>query len=182
MSNELDVRGRKIRVKKIKGNEMFSLNDIATQFGDGRPADKIFKWFSNHNTLGFLEAFEEENNPKCKPRALKKFISEAKENHNAFRVEDFEKATNSPFVSARNKKDGAWAIFEISSEFMMWIHVKFKVWFMKDYKRMKLEERKSLLDLEGFYAQKNVDNLIKALQHYCAGNVAAEELDGIIGV
>jgi len=162
---DLDIRGKKIRMKQIKGKEMFSLTDIANQFGEGRASDKLFAWFKNHNTLDFLEAFEEENNPKVKKRKLKSFIKKAKENKNAFRLEDFEAATGSPFVSARNKNDGSWAIFEISSEFMMWIHAKFKVWFMKDYKRMKLEERNNLLLGDKFYAQKNVDNLMESLRY-----------------
>lgn len=166
MSNkDLDIRGKKIRIKEIKGNEMFSLTDIANQFGEGRASDKLFAWFKNHSTLDFLEAFEEENNPKVKKRKLKAFIQKAKENRNAYRLEDFEVEASSPFVSTRNKNDGAWAIFEIASEFMMWIHAKFKVWFMKDYKRMKLEERKLLLDTEKFFAEKNVDNLLESLRN-----------------
>jgi len=162
---DLEIRGKKIRIKQIKDNEMFSMTDIANQFGEGRASDKLFAWFKNHNTLDFLEAFEEENNPKVKRRKLKNFIQKAKENKNAFRLEDFELATNSPFVSTRNKNDGSWAIFEIASEFMMWIHAKFKVWFMKDYKRMKLEERKLLLKTEKFLANKNVDNLLESLRN-----------------
>ncbi len=33
---DIEVRGKKIRIKEIKGNEMFSMTDIANQFGKGR--------------------------------------------------------------------------------------------------------------------------------------------------
>jgi len=165
MNKELDVRGSKIRMKKIKGKEMFSLTDIANKFGDQKADRKIYSWFKNHNTLDFLEAYEEENNPKVKKRALKKFIAEAKQNQYAHGLEDFEVVVGFPFISSRQKREGTWAVFEILVKFMSWISAKFEVWFIKDYKRMKLEETRNLLNSDKFYAQKNVDNLLEVLRN-----------------
>lgn len=161
----IDIRGKKIRMRQIKGNEMFSMTDIANQFGEGPAKNKLNSWFKNHSTLDFLEAFETEYNPKVKKRNLKKFIARAKENRNALMLEDFEIEMNSPFVSTRKRNEGTWAVFEISSEFMMWIHAKFKVWFIKDYKEMKIAEMKRLLEADQLYAQKNVDNLMESLRY-----------------
>jgi len=165
MSNELEVGGKKIRMKKIKGKEMFSLNDIADQFGTGRARDKIRDWFRSPNTLDYLGAYEERHNSKCKPRALKKLITEAKSNENYMRPEDFEIATGTPFISARNTKTGVWATFQIAGEFMMWISPKFKVWFMADYEEMKRAQLVSKLKMDKFLAQKNADNLMESLRN-----------------
>ena len=165
MSKELEVAGKKIRMKKIKGKEMFSLNDIADQFGTGRSRDKIRDWFRSHTTLDFMEAYEERHNPKCKPRALKKFITEAKSRENYMRPEDLEIQTGTPFISARNTKAGVWATFQIASEFMMWISPKFKVWFMADYENMKRQQLLSQINIDKFFAQKNVDNLMETLRN-----------------
>ncbi len=165
MSNELDVAGRKIRMKNIKGREMFSLNDIADQFGTGRSRDKIRDWFRSTNTIDFIEAYEERHNPDCKLRALKQIANKARNRENFIRPEDFEVETGTPFISARNKKDGVWAAFQIAAEFMMWISPKFKVWFMADYEDMKRQQIIMKLNTDKFFAEKNVDNLMEALRN-----------------
>jgi len=48
---------------------------------------------------------------------------------------------------------------------MTWISTKFKVWFIADYERMKIEEMKNKLRLDKFYTQKNIDNLMEALRY-----------------
>lgn len=165
MSNKLEVAGRKIRMKKIKNREMFSLNDIADQFGTGRSRDKIRDWFRSSNTIDFIEAYEERNNPEFKSRALKQIADKARSREHFVRPEDFEVETGTPFISARNKKDGVWAVFQIASEFMMWISPKFKVWFMADYEEMKRQQLLIRLNTDKFFAEKNVGNLMEALRN-----------------
>lgn len=165
MSNKLEVAGRKIRMKKIKDREMFSLNDIADQFGTGRSRDKIRDWFRSSNTIDFIEAYEERYNPNCKSKVLKEIATKARSREHYVRPEDFEIETGTPFISARNKRDGAWAVFQIASEFMMWISPKFKVWFMADYEEMKREQLLMKLNTDKFFAEKNVDNLMESLRN-----------------
>jgi len=165
MATELEVKGKKIRMKTIKGKQMFSLTDIANQFGEGPTDRKIYSWFKNRNTQDFLEAYEEEYNPKFKPRKAKKFKERVLENSNSLSLGDYERELRSPFISVQRGKNGSWAIFQISLEFMTWISTKFKVWFIADYERMKIEEMKNKLRLDKFYTQKNIDNLMEALRY-----------------
>ena len=163
---DLEVRGKKIRIKEIKGNEMFSLTDIANQFGKGRASIKIYSWFKNQNTLDYLETFDEEYNPNHKSRKVKKFIAEARRNENALTLADYEKATKSPFVHVHaGRGGGSWAVFQIAAEFMMWISARFKVWFIKDYEVMKRNELLEEKNLDKFFAQKNIDNLLEILHN-----------------
>ncbi len=165
MENELDVRGKKIRMKVIKGKEMFSLTDIANQFGEGPTDRKIYSWFKNRNTQDFLEAFEEEYNPKFQPRKAKKFKERVLDNSNSLSLGDYERELRSPFVSVQRGKNGTWATFQVSLEFMTWISTRFKIWFMADYERMKIDEMKKNMMLDEFYTQKNIDNLMETLRY-----------------
>lgn len=165
MSNELDVRGKKIRMKVIKGKEMFSLTDIANQFGEGPSDRKIYSWFKAKNTQDFLEAYEEEYNPKFKPRKAKKFKEKVLDNSNSLSLGDYERELRSPYISVQRGKNGSWAIFQISLEFMTWISTRFKIWFMADYERMKIEEMRLKLKTEKFLTEKNIDNLMETLRY-----------------
>lgn len=48
---------------------------------------------------------------------------------------------------------------------MMWLSSVFQIWFVRDYRRMKEAERKEELQIEQFYAEKNVDNLLETLRN-----------------
>ena len=48
---------------------------------------------------------------------------------------------------------------------MMWISPKFKVWFMADYENMKRQQLLSQINIDKFFAQKNVDNLMETLRN-----------------
>lgn len=79
---------------------------------------------------------------------------------------DYEKASKSPFVHVQTGRNGgSWAVFQIASEFMMWISARFKVWFIKDYEQMKRKELLESKNLDKFFAQKNVDNLLESLRY-----------------
>ncbi len=116
--------------------------------------------------MDYLETFDEEYNPNHKSRKVKKIIAEARLNENALTLADYEKATKSPFVHVQaGGGGGSWAVFQIATEFMMWISARFKVWFIKDYEVMKRNELLAEKNLDKFFAQKNIDNLLEILHN-----------------
>jgi len=165
MKKELSVRGKKIRIKEINGEEMFSLTDIANQFGEGRAERILFRWFKNKSTIDFLEAYDEEFNPNFKDTQMGVFKNKVLDNADTSSLADFQKATNTPFVDvSRGRHGGSWAEFEIAAELMMWISARFKVWFIADYKRMKESELQNNVDFKIWQSEKKVDGLLEVLR------------------
>jgi len=162
---ELEVRGNKIRMKEIDGIEMFSITDIAKQFGEGRAAMVIHRWFKNSDTLDYLKTYEEEFGDS-KVTHMDDFKNQFAKKSDGRTIEDWVKLTGTAFMKVeRGRYGGTWAIFNIASDFMMWISPKFKVWFIKDYEVMKRKELLAEKNLDKFFAQKNVDNLLEILHN-----------------
>lgn len=166
MADKLDVRGNKIRMKKIHDKEMFSLTDIAKSFGEGRAAMVIHRWFKNRDTLDYLETYETEFGDDSKVTHMGDFKNQFAKKSDGRTIQDWVNVTDTKFIAVeRGRYGGTWAIFNIASDFMMWISPKFKVWFIKDYEQMKkrtlLEEKST----DKFFAQKNVDNLMETLRN-----------------
>lgn len=165
MKKELAVRGKHIRIKEINGQEMFSLTDIANRFGEGRSERILFRWFKNQSTLDFLEAYDEEYNPNFKDTQMGAFKTEAMKNSNTYTLSDYQAITGSPFVNVtKGRYGGTWAVFDIAAELMMWINARFKVWFIADYKRMKINELQSDTQARLWRSQKKIDGLMEVLR------------------
>ncbi len=55
IKSEMDVKGSKINVVRVNGNEYISLTDLAKTQNNETPADVIKNWLRNKETLTFLE-------------------------------------------------------------------------------------------------------------------------------
>lgn len=163
---ELLIEGKKVKIEVKDGVEWFSLTDIANNFGTGRPTDKLRGWLKKKDTLDFLEEYERAFNPDFKHDQMIVFKKEAQENRNFFSIEDYVNATDAKFIrTKRGRYGGTFANFDITSEFMMWISAIFKVWLIRDYRRMKEAElSKSLTEksvMHGWLLQKIEDNALE---------------------
>jgi len=164
MKKGLQVGGKEIRVKEIDGFEMFSLTDMAKNYGKGSHDNVIFRWFKNRETLDFLEAYEERFNPNNRLSEIK-LRDDFGENGDGRTLTDFVKITKTPFIKvSKGRYGGTWAVFDIASAFMMWINKKFMVWFIYDYRQMKEHEQKGKLGYAQWRTQKKVDNLLEVLR------------------
>ncbi len=164
MKKELQIGDKKIRMKEINGVEMFSLTDMAKNYGTGSHDNVIFRWFKNRETLDFLEAYEERFNPNHKLAEIK-LRDEFGENGDGRTLTDYAKITETPFIKiSKGRYGGTWAVFDIASAFMMWINKKFMVWFIYDYRQMKIHEQKNQLGYKQWKSQKKVDNLLEVLR------------------
>ena len=164
MRKDLSVGDKKIRIREINGHEMFSLTDMAKNYGKGSHDNVLFRWFKNRDTLDFLEAYEERFNPDNKLSEVK-LRDEFGENGDGRTLTDYVKITETPFIKvSRGRFGGTWATFDIASAFMMWVNKRFMVWFIYDYRRMKEEEDQKKIGYEKWKTQKKVDNLIEVLR------------------
>ncbi|MDC7280252.1 MULTISPECIES: KilA-N domain-containing protein [Pseudobutyrivibrio] len=125
-------------------NEFISLTDIAKYKSDA-PNDVIKNWMRNRDTLEFLGLWESLHNPDFKPVEFDGFRSEA--GLHAFTMSPtkwIESVNAIGIVSKAGRYGGTYAHSDIALEFASWISAEFKLYIIKDYKRLKKDENSKL--------------------------------------
>ncbi|KAB3530686.1 KilA-N domain-containing protein [Alkaliphilus serpentinus] len=125
-------------------NEFISLTDIARYKSD-EPNDAIKNWMRNRDTIEFLGLWESLHNPSFKPVEFDGFKKEA--GLNAFTMSPTKWITTVNaigIVSKSGRYGGTFAHSDIAFEFASWISAEFKLYIIKDYKRLKNDESSRL--------------------------------------
>ncbi|MDO4198743.1 MAG: KilA-N domain-containing protein [Erysipelotrichaceae bacterium] len=125
-------------------NEYISLTDIARYKSDD-PNATICNWMRNRDTLEFLGLWESLHNPGFKPLEFEGFRSQA--GLNAFTMSPtkwIEGVNAIGVVSKAGRYGGTYAHSDIAFEFASWISPEFKLYIIKDYKRLKSDENSHL--------------------------------------
>ncbi|MBV1758607.1 MAG: KilA-N domain-containing protein [Dethiosulfatibacter sp.] len=125
-------------------NEYISLTDIARYKSD-EPYIVINNWMRGKDTIDFLGLWEQLHNPDFKPIEFDRFRKEA--GYNAFTLspQKWIKNTNAKgIVSKSGRYGGTFAHSDIAFEFASWISAEFKLYIIKDYKRLKSNESSKL--------------------------------------
>lgn len=121
-------------------DEYISLTDIAKYKSDN-PNDVIKNWMRNRNTIEFLGLWESLHNPNFKPVEFDGFRKEA--GLNAFTMAPIKwiiSVNAIGIVSKSGRYGGTFAHSDIAFEFASWISAEFKLYIIKDYKRLKSDE------------------------------------------
>ncbi|AHF14874.1 KilA-N domain-containing protein [Niabella soli] len=125
-------------------NEYISLTDIARYKSD-EPNDVIRNWLRTRDTIEFLGLWEQLHNPNFKPVEFDGFRKKAGMNAFALSPQKWIEATNAIGITARSGRyGGTFAHTDIAFEFASWISPEFKLYIIKDYKRLKNEENSRL--------------------------------------
>lgn len=121
-------------------NEYISLTDIAKYKSD-EPNDVIKNWMRNRDTIEFLGLWESLHNLDFKPVEFDGFRKEA--GLNAFTMSPTKWITSvnaKGLISKPGRYGGTFAHSDIAFEFASWISAEFKLYIIKDYKRLKTDE------------------------------------------
>ncbi len=121
-------------------NEFISLTDIARYKSD-EPFIVINNWMRGKDTIEFLGLWEQLHNPDFKPIEFDRFRKEA--GYNAFTLSPkkwIDKTNAIGIVSKSGRYGGTFAHSDIAFEFASWISAEFKLYIIKDYKRLKIDE------------------------------------------
>ncbi len=144
-SNRLNVKGADIRVFTGGQQDYISLTDIAKHKSSDRTDDLIHNWIRNRNTIEFLSIWELLNNPDFKPVEFDGFKKEAGLNSFTLTPKQWIKRTNAiGIISKSGRYGGTYAHKDIAFEFASWISVEFKLYLIKEFQRLKDQERKQL--------------------------------------
>ena len=125
-------------------NEFISLTDIARYKSD-EPTVVIQNWMRNRDVIEFLGLWEILHNPDFKPLEFEGFKNKA--GANAFTMSPKKWIENTGAIGIESKSGrygGTYAHTDIAFEFASWISPEFKLYIIKDYKRLKSEENSRL--------------------------------------
>ena len=140
--SEIEVRGTRISVRSIRGEDFISLTDmLKAKEGDFFISD----WLRNRNTVEFLGIWESVHNPDFNYGEFATIKSQAGLNSYKISAKDWvEKTSAIGLSSSAGRYGGTFAHKDIAFEFGMWISPEFKIYLIKEFQRLKDEENRRL--------------------------------------
>ena len=125
-------------------NEYISLTDIARYKSDD-PTAVIQNWMRNRDVIEFLGLWEILHNADFKPLEFEGFKNQAGANAFTMSPSKWINGVNAiGIVSKSGRYGGTFAHSDIAFEFASWISPEFKLYIIKDYKRLKSDENSRL--------------------------------------
>ena len=125
-------------------NEFISLTDIARYKSD-EPKDVIKNWMRSKDTIEFLGLWEQLHNYKFKGVEFDSFRIQAGSNAFTLSPQKWIYSTNAiGIISKSGRNGGTFSHSDIAFEFASWISAEFKLYIIKDYKRLKNDESSRL--------------------------------------
>lgn len=139
----LKVKDNLIGVMRVGNIEYISLTDIARYKNADIPNDVVKKWMSNKNSFDFYSLWEELFNPNfnsAESRRIK--IEEVGYNSFTMTPSQWKKRTNCIGIipSSGRYSKGTFAHPDIALEFASWIDTGFKLYLIKEFERLKVNE------------------------------------------
>lgn len=121
-------------------NEFISLTDIARYKSD-EPKDVIKNWMRSKDTIEFLGLWEKLHNSTFKGVEFDTFRNQAGANAFTMSPKKWIESTNAIGITSKSGRyGGTFAHSDIAFEFASWISPEFKLYIIKDYKRLKMDE------------------------------------------
>ena len=134
---------KKIKVENVEitifdskdGNDFFSITDMMkAKDGDFFVTD----WLRNRNTLEFLGAWENLNNPDFNYGEFAIIRNQAGLNNFKISVKEWVARTNAIGIKSKaGRYGGTYAHKDIAMQFCMWISPVFQLYVIKEYERLK---------------------------------------------
>lgn len=123
-------------------NELFiSLTDMARNKNPEEPKDVVKNWMRSRTTIEFLGIWEQLNNADFKGVEFDSLLFEAGSNSFTLSPTKWIELTDAKgIVTKRGKNGGTYAHQDIALEFASWISAEFKIYLLKEFKRLKQEE------------------------------------------
>ena len=140
---KMNVLGTEISYYQEKEDDYISLTDMVKNIENGLAL--IEKWLRNKNTIEFLGIWEEMYNPDFNSPEFEGIKNQAGLNRFVLSVKQWVGKTKSKGIIAKaGRYGGTYAHKDIAFEFASWISPQFKLYLIKEFQRLKDEERKQL--------------------------------------
>lgn len=138
----IEVHGTAVSILSGKDGDYISLTDmLQAKDGDFFISD----WLRNRNTIEFLGIWETVFNPGFNYGEFATIRSQAGLNSYKISVKDWVEKTNATGLKAApGRYGGTFAHPDIAFEFGMWISPEFKIYLVKEFRRLKEDENTRL--------------------------------------
>ncbi|PIP29313.1 DNA-binding protein [Candidatus Kuenenbacteria bacterium CG23_combo_of_CG06-09_8_20_14_all_36_9] len=145
LSKQIIVQGSKISLLlRPNDDDFISLTDMAKKFGDDV---LIYQWMRNRNTVEFLGIWERLHNPDFKGIEFETFKKQAGMNSFSLTPKKWIEATKATGIISKAGRygGGTYAHIDIAFEFGAWLSAEFKLYLIKEFQRLKIEENNRLI-------------------------------------
>ena len=165
---KIKVLSGEVAVRFINEEDFISLTDIARYKDSERTDYIILNWLRNRNTIEFLGIWERLNNPDFNPIEFDGIKSEAGLNSFILTAKRWIESTRAIGITSKSGRyGGTFAHKDIAFEFASWVSVEFKLYLIKEFQRLKEEEKKTLgWDIKRNLARINYRIHTDAIQAY----------------
>ncbi|MEI6787702.1 MAG: KilA-N domain-containing protein [bacterium] len=141
----INVHGTDVAIVAQHGADYISLTDIAKYRNPKDAFAIINNWMRSRSTIEFLGLWEELSNPGFKPLEFERFKTEAGSNYFLLSPQRWIEATSAiGIVSKSGRYGGTFAHQDIAFEFASWISSEFKLYLIKEFRRLKEDENRRL--------------------------------------
>lgn len=138
MERKITVEGIGIHIATVQNEDYINLTDIVRGQGD---ETLLYNWIRNRNTVEFLGLWEQLNNPTFDSAQFDAFRLAA--GLNSFTLSPTKWIENTGaigLITKAGRGGGTLAHRDIALEFCTWLSPKFKLYFIKEFQRLKEEE------------------------------------------
>ena len=144
--DKITVKDIDVRYKRINAGDFICLTDIAKYKNPEDPRFIVYSWLRNKNTIVFLGLWEELHNPDFNRVEFDTVKNEAGLNSFMISPQKWIEKTGAigMTVSSGRYNSGVYAHQDIAFEFASWVSTEFKLYFIKEFQRLKEEEQKQL--------------------------------------
>lgn len=142
---KINARGVEIYTFSQNDADFISLTDIARFKNPIEPKDVVKNWMRNFSTIEFLGIWESINNSSFKGVEFDSFKKHAGANSFTLSPQLWIEKTNAVgLISRSGNGGGTFAHKDIAFEFASWISAEFKLYLIKEFQRLKVEENDRL--------------------------------------
>lgn len=143
MKKKIDVMGAHISIFSHDDMDYISLTDMVRDIENGSAL--IEKWLRNKNTIEFIGIWEKMYNPNFNSPEFEGIKNMAGLNRFVLSVKQWVQKTRSIGIIAKaGRYGGTYAHKDIAFEFASWISPKFKLYLIKEFQRLKEDEKQQL--------------------------------------
>ena len=139
------VKEKVINITGSGDDDYISLTDIARIKNSIEPKDVVKNWMRLRSTLEYLGLWEKINNPNFKGVEFDPLLSESGKNSFIMSPTRWVNEFNAIGIKTKpTKNGGTFAHRDIALEFASWISAEVKLYIIKEFQRLKLEESEQL--------------------------------------
>ena len=144
--NKITVRNVDINITGVGDDDFISLTDISRTKNPEFPSDVVKNWMRLRSTVEFLGLWEQLNNENFNSVEFDRFRIESGSNSFVLTPTKWIKMTNAIGIKAGRGKysAGTFAHRDIALEFASWISSEVKLYIIKEFQRLKIQESEQL--------------------------------------